>query len=240
MPLKRGSSEKTISRNIRELHKGETFAHTKNKFGKARADKQAVAIALDEASKGYALGGGVGPLASQAFNPVAAGVAAPLRRGGVPEITPMKPVKIHKGPIISTVPGRTDKHFTHVPSGSFVVPADIVSGHGEGNTLAGSENLQKMFKMGPYGTGKPMPIKAKKFARGGLTPQEQHVGKPVPVKLAGGELVIPPENVHETMQRLLGKPLSLDQSHEAMDRWVVDERRKLRGTLASLPPPAKD
>jgi len=49
MPLAAGKSRKTISSNIRELHSGPTYEHTAGKFGKARADKQAVAIALSKA-----------------------------------------------------------------------------------------------------------------------------------------------------------------------------------------------
>lgn len=45
MPLRRGAS---VSENISELHTGNTYARTKRKFGKRRADKQAVAIALKE------------------------------------------------------------------------------------------------------------------------------------------------------------------------------------------------
>lgn len=52
MPLKKGSSKKTISSNIKELHGGKTFAKTEKKFGKAKANKQAVAIALSQARKG--------------------------------------------------------------------------------------------------------------------------------------------------------------------------------------------
>ena len=51
MPLKKGASKKTISTNIRELHAGETFKKTENKFGKQRAQKQSVAIALNQARK---------------------------------------------------------------------------------------------------------------------------------------------------------------------------------------------
>lgn len=51
MPLKKGTSQKTISKNIGELHGGKTYSHTMEKFGKAKADKQAVAIALSEARK---------------------------------------------------------------------------------------------------------------------------------------------------------------------------------------------
>lgn len=305
MPLQKGSSRKTVSNNIRELHTGKTYAHTASKFGKARADKQAVAIALNEARKGRASGGAAlsdmtmrgrsivdkdrsdstkwsarinagmqpkgdsykdqvdflrqpieqramgGGIASQAFNAVMPGKAngvvpldvsnvKPLKRGGV-AIKPISHSKITTGPLISSVPGRTDMHFTHVPSGSYVIPADIVSGHGEGNTLAGVNTLHKLFKMGPYGSspGKiPFHGIKKKFAKGGQV--DENIGKPTPVKLAGGEIVVPPENVHETMQRLSKEPISLDEAHAAMDRWVVNERKKLRKTLAKLPGPARD
>jgi len=54
MPLKPGSSKETISDNISEFHGGNTYAKTKSKFGKAKADKQAVAVAFSKAreSKG--------------------------------------------------------------------------------------------------------------------------------------------------------------------------------------------
>ncbi len=51
MPIKKGTSQKIISSNISELHSGKTFEKTKAKFGKKKADAQAVAIALDEARK---------------------------------------------------------------------------------------------------------------------------------------------------------------------------------------------
>jgi hypothetical protein len=51
MPLASGTSQAVVSRNIRELHTGKTFARTKAKFGKAKADKQAVAIALSQKRK---------------------------------------------------------------------------------------------------------------------------------------------------------------------------------------------
>jgi hypothetical protein len=51
MPLKKGKSKKTTSKNIREFHKGATYEATKRKFGKARADRQAVAVAMAEARR---------------------------------------------------------------------------------------------------------------------------------------------------------------------------------------------
>jgi hypothetical protein len=52
MPLKSGSSRKTVSENIRELHHGKTYSKTKGRHGKKKADKQAVAIALSTARGG--------------------------------------------------------------------------------------------------------------------------------------------------------------------------------------------
>lgn len=49
MPLKSGSSRKTISSNIEELHSGNTYARTAATFGADKANKQAVAIALSKA-----------------------------------------------------------------------------------------------------------------------------------------------------------------------------------------------
>lgn len=51
MPLMKGKSNSVVSANIKELHTGKTFEHTKDKFGKERANKQSIAIALHEAGK---------------------------------------------------------------------------------------------------------------------------------------------------------------------------------------------
>lgn len=51
MPMLKGKSRKTISTNIKEFPGGKTFKATKAKFGKAKADKQAVAAALSTARR---------------------------------------------------------------------------------------------------------------------------------------------------------------------------------------------
>lgn len=51
MPLKKGTSKKTVSSNISEFHKGKTYAKTKKKFGKEKANKQAIAVAMSEKRK---------------------------------------------------------------------------------------------------------------------------------------------------------------------------------------------
>jgi hypothetical protein len=43
MPLKPGAD---VGDTIREFHTGKTYKHTSKKFGKKRAQKQAIAIAL--------------------------------------------------------------------------------------------------------------------------------------------------------------------------------------------------
>lgn len=227
MPLEKSSSSKAFNTNVKTLMNDVG----KSPHVKSKAQALAIAYETQREAKGHAYGG----VASQAFQSTmpgsGLGVVPGFAHGGTPTF---------KGPIVSSVPGRTDNHFTHVPSGAFVIPADIVSGHGEGNTLAGMETLQKLFRMGKH-TGKTMfgGSSIHKLAQGGA-PSDEHVGKPVPVKLAGGEIVVPPENVHETMCRITGKKLTLDQAHSAMDQWVLNNRKKLRKTLAKLPGPARD
>lgn len=51
MPLRSGNSAAIKSQNISEFHTGKTYAHTKAKFGKKRADAQAIAVALSTARK---------------------------------------------------------------------------------------------------------------------------------------------------------------------------------------------
>ena len=70
-------------------------------------------------------------------------------------------------------------------------------------------------------------------AEGGVR-EDDSIGQPVPVDLAGGEIVVPPENLMEIIHP------NLDQAHRIMDAWVLHERENLRKTLAKLPGPAKD
>lgn len=61
----------------------------------------------------------------------------------------------HTGPLISPIGGRTDHIPLNVPGGAYVLPADVVSGLGQGNTLNGTRVLQHMFSSGPYGAAVP-------------------------------------------------------------------------------------
>lgn len=152
----------------------------------------------------------------------------------------------HEGFLHSSVPGRTDKLPISVGGGAYVLPADHVAALGQGNSLAGADKVNKMFKMGPYGTslggmhaaGKapgahlnltpkaPAPGKPPKFAQGGH-------GKPTPIIAAGGEIVIPPEKIIAHFGKL-------SVGHKKLDDWVVATRKKHIKTLRKLKPPKKD
>jgi hypothetical protein len=146
---------------------------------------------------------------------------------------------MHQGFLHSAVPGRTDKLPISVSGGSYVLPADHVAALGQGNSLAGANIVNKMFKMGPYGSSVgggakigahvPKLSMKTKMARGG----DAHAGKPTDIVAAGGEIVIPAHKVIEKFG-------DLDHGHKALDHWVVSTRKKHIKTLKKLKPPRKD
>jgi hypothetical protein len=174
-----------------------------------RPQKQAVAIALSEARKRRAAGG-----ASFFGNPTTASVS-----------------KVHIGPIRSPVAGRTDHLPMHVHSGSYVIPADIISAMGEGNTEAGFKVANTIFSPMTEASGMPG-----EDAQLGL-PQKAEGGSiapPVPIVAAGGEYVIHPNDV----TRIGGG--NIDRGHKELDAFVNKMRAKTVKTLRNLPPPKKD
>lgn len=156
------------------------------------------------------------------------------------------------GPLLGTDGGRADTRAVSVPPGSFVIPADIVSGlpSAQGNSLAGHNALAKLFSAlplspdeAPYGASKPKLAKANTLPgiaskhhlmtqafgekRGGSIPADH--GAPVPIAAADGEYVVDPVYV----KRLgLG---DLRRGHEILDRFVDEIRKKHIKTLKSLP-----
>lgn len=289
MPLKKGSSKKTVSTNIRELvHSG-------------KPQKQAIAIALDVARRSNKAVGGAPVTDPTIYNAQLLsnftgkkdGVADAAKTGATTDGTvegadATKPkeeapaptsfagmggpdggagsqggdsnmaaggsapffgnpggttTKVHVGPIHSPVAGRTDHLPMHVPSGSYVIPADIISAMGEGNTMAGFKVANTIFSRIPGMTGAPgaqaIPV------RGSTPGMDAQLGLPgkaaggsmeeaVPIVAAGGEYVISPDDV-----RRIGEG-DLDRGHQELDLFVKAMRAKTIKTLQKLPGPKKD
>jgi len=115
------------------------------------------------------------------------------------------------GPVVGATGGRADELPVEVPSGAFVIPADIVSGLGQGNTLAGMNRLQDTF--------------GKAKASGS--------SQAVPIKISDGEFVLSPEQVAQ-----IGGG-DMDRGHQILDQLVVKLRSQIVNHMAGLPPPSK-
>jgi hypothetical protein len=122
--------------------------------------------------------------------------------------------RVHVGPIVGDTGGRADKVPMSVPDGAYVIPADIVSGLGEGNTGAGMVQLGKMFPK-----SKPRIMRESPGA--------------VPILAADGEFVVSPQSILDRWD-------DLAYGHQALDAWVLHERQQLIETLEGLAPPAQD
>jgi hypothetical protein len=187
-------------------------------------------------------------------------LARRMAAGGVPE-TPFyaragaRSLQ-QSGMIHSPVGGRTDALPANVKSGSYVLPADAISGIGQGNSIAGANAFNKLFKMGPYGAADPHPAAPggmrapvspgaglkmkmstagmmrgrKGFADGG---SPDNTGAPVDIMSAGGEFIVPVHKVAE-----LGGG-SVERGHELLDSMVAHIRRQTIKTLRHLPKPKK-
>lgn len=144
-----------------------------------------------------------------------------------------------EGLITSTGAGRTDVHSINVPSGSYILPADVVSGLSEGNTLGGAGIMDRMMHSNPYGIqsgrghgggGPPhAPHAAGPFKKGGAA---EHQSGAVPIVVAGGEYLIHPHTI-------AGKFGSLKKGHAALDLFVKKVRAKNVKETSKLPGPKK-
>jgi len=196
MPLAHGKSQKTISSNIREMmHSG-------------HPQDQAIAAALNVARSKKASGGDI---------------PDPLTNADVSDRA-AHDSRVHIGPIHAAVAGRTDHLNMHVPAGSYVIPADIVSALGEGNTDAGLDVLDSLCHDHNSNSGNMRSKSDKNSNDRSLAP----------IVAAGGEYVIPPSVVTS-----LGSG-DIDDGHNLLDDFVVLARKDLIKTLSKLPGPRKD
>jgi hypothetical protein len=150
-----------------------------------------------------------------------------MEKGG--QSSHQKDPKVFHGPLRAAIPGRTDRMNIHVASGSYVIPADIVSSLAEGNTEAGFEVIKRMIedvksKGGRVGM-------REKYGLHGHYHEPRNI---VPVIVAGGEMILSPDEVE-----LFGDG-DLSTGHKVLDKFVVTQRKKLIKTLQKLPGPAKD
>ena len=119
------------------------------------------------------------------------------------------------GPIPGATPGRNDRHRLSVGSGSFVLPSDIPSALGEGNSISGHAILNRMFPQPP-----------RRMADGG-----EVEGEEVPIIAASGEYVISPDQVAAVGDG------DLDKGHKVLNAFVKHTRNAYIRHLRKLPAP---
>jgi len=145
-------------------------------------------------------------------------------------------VQKHVGPIKSAVAGRTDHLPMHVPHGAYVIPADIISAMGEGNTAAGFKHMDYIFGGTPYEGGKE-PYNQPGTPYGARMPSGHAAGGAagaVPIVAAGGEYVLSPEQVMHAGNG------DLNMGHRVLDEFVKRKRLETIKTLKALPGPRRD
>lgn len=163
--------------------------------------------------------------------------------------------------------GRYDKNNVEVGGGAYVLPADIVAGIGEGNSLAGARAVTDMLSSMPYGIpapheggrerGPPRPPTDPQLAQGlfegenkaPIAPQIARGGTPkpdgdkVPIVAADGEIIISPQDVARIGAYYAppGKKMDYDAAmrhgHIILDAFVRQRRGETIKELKSLPGP---
>lgn len=156
------------------------------------------------------------------------------------------------GYLAGSTSGRADSIRTTAPGGAYVLPADVVSGIGEGNSLAGARVIDEMLNTGPYGQrqpqvrremGPPRPPSGREppalQAKGGGV----HEGgaKETPVALSHGEYVLTPMQAMSLARMVAGPAVqTLKHAHKILDAFVVHMRNKNIERLKKLPGPVKE
>ena len=193
------------------------------------------------------------------------------KSGGSPieaadKVSREKSTPCHEGPITMAVGGRTDHIPMNVLEGSYVLPADIVSGLGEGNTLAGSKLISNMFTSGPWGVSNKVPTASpgtppslgeygqmQKLFGIGNSPASANSASSTfsPAKAEGGPVTAGNYRpvpivaaggeyvIHPDIVRKLGNG-SMQKGHDYLDNFVVGVRKHLVKTLSKLPGPRRD
>lgn len=131
------------------------------------------------------------------------------------------------GLVHSASPGRADLVSARVRRGAYIVPADVVSSLGQGNTLAGASVLHsKLPEAAAMASAGPIDR-----AMGGTVEAEEGMDDDMDVRLSGGEYQISPEQVME-----IGGG-DVHAGAAALDRLVAEVRAAAQHHLATTPPP---
>lgn len=135
----------------------------------------------------------------------------------------------------SSVAGRTDRLPVAVAADSYVLPADVVSGLGQGNSLAGANILNQALRTGPYGTNIQHYSGHLSAPHAPAMPQSKKGGTThhMPIIVAGGEFIVPPEVV----ERIGGG--NKTKGHRLLDEMVKRIRAHTVKTISKLPKPKK-
>ncbi len=225
MPLIHSGSGKAVSKNIEEMVKA------------GHPQKQAVAAALNNQREFARKKGVGGPLPY----PDREGSTAPTSRDRADPKMEYHPLYADPGthpsarhasfkgkPVVglikSPVAGRTDRLPIHVYEDSYVVPADVVSGWGQGNTDAGAKLLDSIL-------GGHMQVGQGHFAKGGMAGGGL---RQIPIIAAGGEYVVHPAAVAS-----MGGG-NLRKGHEILDKMVKNKRMRTARHMQRLPGPKRD
>ncbi len=116
------------------------------------------------------------------------------------------------GPIMGANGGRADDKDVSVPAGAYVLPADVVSALGDGNSLGGHRAIEKMF---------------------GPSRNAAATGGEVPIRISDGEHVLDNQQV----AKIGGGDHA--QGCRILDSFCTKGRKKNIATLQKLPAPAK-
>lgn len=159
----------------------------------------------------------------------------------------------HSGLIPGDGAGRTDRLPLSVGSGSHVIPADVVSGVGQGTTGAGANILGAAIRSGPFGVAPPaavhghgppaaphpVPIGGIGLAEGG------QIHKPTSILAASGEFVVEPEAVRAIGERGIAQGMGKrgesadDVGHRLLDEMIARVRKHIIQWTKTAPPPKR-
>ncbi len=257
MPLQPGDSRAAISNNIHEL--------TVN-GSRPRSHAQIVAIALSNADRTKRADGGSATIdtALRIAHRASGGIG--FSGSDIPSFERSEMRSVEQQPYgfsLGQGGGRTDKNNLNVAASSYVLPADVVAGLGDGNSLGGAHVWDQILSSMPWG----IPIPRATGHHGLPTPPPNHFGEAppsqhppisptmadggeapqVPIAAADGEIILHPNDVLKvgqfySPQRDLDRyPASHDRmvrrGHRILDSWIKNERGKNIRKLKSLKGP---